>query len=349
MASRSRQQVERTIPFTGKDLPTPDTSLIVFDVDFQVHSIVLKRHSQFFATFLDSADKSSSSNGPVKYEWITKVEDNGRSWSLIALENSQLPSTVDENIEPQVYQYNTDREVRAFNFLLCAMYGRNLGLDGAHVLCTATDLADYYRTLPTLSKSVDAALRRNPLELTDDDDMVKVLDAAYQLRHADLFRDCISLLAGKIEILQGNQHGGIGNGLGGFDINSFDLKYQPLLSKARASVTRRVSEATQNLLNTPLGSEPVGVAISKLKVHNPYVDEEITLPVYFRRLYEAYDVQDAYWQPVREALHDVLSNGLLLEQSPFILAGKGEFQNRFLCADWVLDDDIPWDRTQKDW
>lgn len=38
----------------------PDVSLKVFDVDFYVHSIVLKLHSAFFRKFLDSANEAAS-------------------------------------------------------------------------------------------------------------------------------------------------------------------------------------------------------------------------------------------------------------------------------------------------
>jgi hypothetical protein len=68
---------------------TPDVRITVFDTVFHVHSHILKLHSHFFFTFFDSADKTraqgstggTSSNG-FKYEWVTKIVDNGADWQL---------------------------------------------------------------------------------------------------------------------------------------------------------------------------------------------------------------------------------------------------------------------------
>jgi hypothetical protein len=62
----------------------PDVRLEVFGTEFHVHSVVLKLHSHFFYTFFDSADKSSTGGeGASKYEWVTKVVDNGMGWQLV--------------------------------------------------------------------------------------------------------------------------------------------------------------------------------------------------------------------------------------------------------------------------
>jgi len=62
-----------------------DVRLRVFDVEFHVHSTILKLHSAFFFKFLDSADKRPADTvapGSFKYEWITKIDEDG-SWSLV--------------------------------------------------------------------------------------------------------------------------------------------------------------------------------------------------------------------------------------------------------------------------
>jgi hypothetical protein len=61
----------------------PDVCLQVFDTNFHVHSVVLKLHSHFFYTFFDSADKSGTRGGAFKYEWVTKVVDDGKDWQLV--------------------------------------------------------------------------------------------------------------------------------------------------------------------------------------------------------------------------------------------------------------------------
>lgn len=64
---------------------TPDVCLEVFDNRFHVHPTILKLYSHFFFTFFDSADKSggSSESGGFKYEWVTKVVDDGNDWQLV--------------------------------------------------------------------------------------------------------------------------------------------------------------------------------------------------------------------------------------------------------------------------
>jgi hypothetical protein len=62
----------------------PDVCLEVFGTKFHVHSVVLKLHSHFFYTFFDSADKNNTgSGGTFKYEWVTKVVDDGKDWQLV--------------------------------------------------------------------------------------------------------------------------------------------------------------------------------------------------------------------------------------------------------------------------
>jgi len=62
-----------------------DTLLRVFGQEFHVHSIILKIHSHFFATFMDSGDKvaGTSTNPKFKYEWVSEVDEDGKDWSLV--------------------------------------------------------------------------------------------------------------------------------------------------------------------------------------------------------------------------------------------------------------------------
>lgn len=62
----------------------PDTSLNVLGQEFHVHSYLLKHHSQFFRNFMDSPEKKVTSTNPkFKYEWSSRVEENGDSWALV--------------------------------------------------------------------------------------------------------------------------------------------------------------------------------------------------------------------------------------------------------------------------
>jgi hypothetical protein len=63
----------------------PDVRLEVFNTPFHVHSSILKLNSHYFLTFFDSADKlqSPAFTDGFKYEWITKVVDDGMDWHLV--------------------------------------------------------------------------------------------------------------------------------------------------------------------------------------------------------------------------------------------------------------------------
>ena len=63
----------------------PDICLEVLGTNFHVHSTILKLYSHFFFTFIDSADKSKGNIGlgGFKYEWVTKVVDDGKDWQLV--------------------------------------------------------------------------------------------------------------------------------------------------------------------------------------------------------------------------------------------------------------------------
>jgi hypothetical protein len=66
-------------------------------------------------------------------------------------------------------------------------------------LVLMTSLADYYRALPALSRSLYRALTEiNTFEVWNCQPEVlsKMLNAAIKLRHRDLFQECIILLAG---------------------------------------------------------------------------------------------------------------------------------------------------------
>tara|TARA_R110002060_G_scaffold12662_1_gene18027 strand:+ start:1294 stop:1518 length:225 start_codon:yes stop_codon:yes gene_type:complete len=62
-----------------------DTHLGVFGIILQVSTAVLKMHSQYFFKFLDSADKvGGTGHGDFKYDWITKIVDDGKDWHVVA-------------------------------------------------------------------------------------------------------------------------------------------------------------------------------------------------------------------------------------------------------------------------
>jgi hypothetical protein len=63
-----------------------DLRLQVFETMFHVHSVILKLHSEFFFKFLDSPEKMIPGvliAPGFKYEWVTKVDEDGEGWGLV--------------------------------------------------------------------------------------------------------------------------------------------------------------------------------------------------------------------------------------------------------------------------
>jgi hypothetical protein len=57
-----------------------DISLEDFRQEYHAHSILLKLHSTFFRSFLDSPDKTNAKKKPAfgfRHEWITRVDADG--------------------------------------------------------------------------------------------------------------------------------------------------------------------------------------------------------------------------------------------------------------------------------
>lgn len=76
----------KPVTFKARGL-TVDTRLKVFNTVFHVHSVILKLNSHYFYTFLDSADKvdtPASGSTQFRYDWVTKVDDDGKGWQLVA-------------------------------------------------------------------------------------------------------------------------------------------------------------------------------------------------------------------------------------------------------------------------
>lgn len=93
MASGPSAEKQKTDPFSNPPIAfhapglKPDVCLKVFDQDYHVHSVLLKLHSEFFRKFLDSPDKvalGNNSTGGFTYTLITKVDEDGKDWHLIA-------------------------------------------------------------------------------------------------------------------------------------------------------------------------------------------------------------------------------------------------------------------------
>ncbi|KAH7403260.1 hypothetical protein BKA64DRAFT_641262 [Cadophora sp. MPI-SDFR-AT-0126] len=153
-----------------------DTRLQVFGATFLVHSTILKLYSQYFATYMDSADKVKSTTAgdsglstAFQYEWVTKVLDGGTDWQLV----SAGPKAGDPTVTPS--HIDPEKETIAFRNLLNAMYNIPYTLLAEEIIAL-TKVAAFYMALPVVSRSLKRVfwdsrefiaeeIRNNPSEI----------------------------------------------------------------------------------------------------------------------------------------------------------------------------------------
>ncbi|PMD38337.1 hypothetical protein L207DRAFT_585240 [Hyaloscypha variabilis F] len=177
----------------------PDVCLNVLGQDYHAHSILLKLLSAFFWTFLDSADKETSVmqaseaklTSKFRYEWITKVDEDG-SWHMIS-----APSTHQEPSEVSAVKNGPETQQKAFGNFLCAMHFKPCELEECEEFILMTELADHYRALRILSQSLNGALPRQ-LRLAHVYDVPayakELFEVAIKLRNALLLQECLIYL-----------------------------------------------------------------------------------------------------------------------------------------------------------
>ncbi|TVY46253.1 hypothetical protein LOCC1_G004348 [Lachnellula occidentalis] len=176
------------IIFTRPGL-VPDVCLKVFHQPFHLHSAALKLKSVFFCKFLDSPDKLASSGHSAalfKYDWVTKIDEDG-TWQLVCSSAPKLNGS-----KEGVFTGDIESEIRAFEILLRAMYGRSLSIDSTTLFYLAVELADYYCALPVLSSALNVVFYTNLvlIEATYHEPHI-LIKTAVKLRNAVLYRECL--------------------------------------------------------------------------------------------------------------------------------------------------------------
>ncbi|TVY78167.1 hypothetical protein LSUE1_G004188 [Lachnellula suecica] len=179
------------IIFTSAQSPA-NVRLRVFYQDFHVHADVLKKQSAFFRAFLNSPDKAvsgTSANKEFEYDWRTQVDLDG-TWSLVCVTKLEVHD------EDTSFWGDEDAEIIAFYIVLRAMYGMPLRIRSIPKLEHIIKLADYYRSLPSLSRALSNSLERGTCPRLLDgiiDTCTELLGLAIKVRCAVLYRECLIL------------------------------------------------------------------------------------------------------------------------------------------------------------
>jgi hypothetical protein len=198
-----------------------------------------------------------------------------------------------------------------------------------------TSLADYYRALPALSRSLYKAFAQKTFNVweCEPENLSKVLNAAIKLRHPDLFRECIVFLAGEWDTEP--------------VLSRYDERIRKLITAARNRIGYNIAQAEKQILRLTAQSNHLQTEINKVKLISC-----LSFPEYYRNLKDGQGTYDTCnygdeREEVEDILDTVLENNLKFGGSK-CLSGKEPFENYFLCAT-VDDDDLPWDRSQNDW
>jgi hypothetical protein len=85
MSTTDNTEERKVIKFTSPGLKH-DVRLKVFNVDFHVHSVILKLYPGFFRKFLDSPEKEIPTSDEFTYGWVTQIDEDG-SWHIIWTES----------------------------------------------------------------------------------------------------------------------------------------------------------------------------------------------------------------------------------------------------------------------
>ncbi|KAL3425289.1 hypothetical protein PVAG01_02080 [Phlyctema vagabunda] len=323
----------------------PDTRLQVFTKTFHVHSIILKQHSRFFRTFMDSIDKSTAPAGLWKYDYVAVCDDDGywglESAAIASLEFSSVASST-----------GMQEELLAFEKLLCAFYNRPYEILDLAELELLARQADFYGASPVFSASLTSALFRSPgLTMYIEKDALDLMYLAYQLRQPILFRECLGYV--------------VGRDTPGYEgINSYHdptpkiykiPKIQCILAKAKAQIANLTNSISLELYRSLCGTSIADQETKKLVAdcihvltpfHNTGVDWN---PTFYHTFYILFRAKN-FGRP-RSQLHSNLamlcSSNLVLDKGPS-LQPIGRIPEFFHCAT-IKDEDLPWDQDEEDW
>ncbi|TVY39026.1 hypothetical protein LSUB1_G004583, partial [Lachnellula subtilissima] len=330
--STSRKMATKDpIVFTAPGLG-PDMSIEVFKQIFHVNSLVLKVHSEYFRTYLNSPDKApaSSISGTFRYNWVTLVDEDANGWSLTAKENFMF-SQIKTSPENQPFAGTSQDQVDAFHIILSALHSEPVEITTAHQLCLIAELADFYRVLPLMSNALNGVFFGNPeLAMSIPTHCVILLEAAYKLRNNVLFRECFIHVMGpwthpRFKLLQ-------------------EKKLRDLAAVTHANTTAQIT-ATQHQF---LIMTSTRLPLSRNKRHSGHqfgkailaplvdiqdmvvVDKELIVPAYYRKLHNLEGKPYELIHKLKVLLDPFLRNLLVLDRSG-VGAGEGPYEDSFLC------------------
>jgi hypothetical protein len=233
-----------------------------------------------------------------------------------------------------------DDKTRPFKYLLYAFYNRLYEIDDIEDILEMTKLARFYVALPTVSKSLYAALYQSPrvTEYMHSGYACDFLQAATELRHPQVFREALIFSLGPWEKPQ--------------YLELKDKKLKKIAKNAYNELCAKVVSVHEKLLKElHLNCYQETTKIESLTRH--YVrevnkgegeDGKICLPSFYRKLYNAETTRNIE-NTLEEHIKPLMKNELTLcREAP----DNDPYDRWFLCVT-IEDEDLPWDTTETDW
>lgn len=288
-----------------------------------------------------------------KSDWFTNAEEDG-SWYLTydhkvsthilfpvptaakglsflpPLANSRLQYA---NMTIDARQFNAAKKLReeeAFQHVLCSMFNRPYAVTSSVVLLSMATLADYYGCLPNLSRTISESVLNSPgLIKGMKDDPCSVLQASQKLRNGVLFQDALIYTLGPWSA----------------------PRYEKLSDPGLRAVVERESHRIKALvgevyrgivrfqLKESYNTKPATEMLNSLKTAFP--NGRLRDPELVRFCSQ----ELGNIEVIGKAVLLLLQNKLLLDRDA--VAGKGEFEDFFLCGN-IKNSDLPWDQNQND-
>jgi hypothetical protein len=224
---------------------------------------------------------------------------------------------------------------------LSAIYGQPYYLSSCEDFIAITSLARFYLALSAISRSLYAAIFHKEswvFRLGIPEHSCKILVAAAELRHADLFRDALIFSLGPWQrpvYLR----------LGDRKLRKIcENAYNALCAKIVKTHSRILDAGSQFEEDRSLREFAKNTAMIAVDCgENPGY---VPLPLYYRRLYEEEELMYEVEKAFKEHIGPLMENNLALYRVGDMTDSIKE--DYFLCVT-IDDEDLPWDTTKIDW
>jgi hypothetical protein len=253
------------------------------------------------------------------------------------------------------FKGNAKIEAELFKTLLCAIYNRPYTVKNTKFLVALTELADYYRALPVVSRTLSDALldSRTFVNQMQVDEPYLICESAARLHHKVLFRDALIWVVGRWQVP--------------LTTEVSDRKLRQIAECAHGKIATSVSKILGKIMLgfCAYGSETWSFKFRKsicgpqlndgpnLYVQADTIDFEAAgmynCPQFFRNILTKND-----WRRRVKmeglGIEELLENHLVLDQrnlAPGVVSDNLT-EYYFLCAT-VADDDLPWHPEEIDW